>query len=61
MAILSAKGDAVEDSEEVEVLALWKALEFVIDASFLDLIVEGDNVTVMQTISSTNPNLSRWA
>lgn len=61
MAILSAKGDAVEDSEEVEVLELWKALEFVIDASFLDLIVEGDNVTVMQTISSTNPNLSRWA
>lgn len=61
MAILSAKGDAVEDSEEVEVLALWKALEFVIDAGFLDLIVEGDNVTVMQTISSTNPNLSRWA
>lgn len=61
MAILSAKGDAVEDSEEVEVLELWKALEFVIDAGFLDLIVEGDNVTVMQTISSTNPNLSRWA
>lgn len=61
MAILSAKGDAVEDSEEVEVLELWKALEFVIDAGFLDLTVEGDNVTVMQTISSTNPNLSRWA
>lgn len=61
MAILLAKGDAMEDSEEVEVLELWKALEFVIDASFLDLIVEGDNVTVMQTISSTNPNLSRWA
>lgn len=59
MATLSLKEDAVEDSEEAEVLALRKALEFVVDVGFSNFIVKGDNVTVMQTVSSTNPNLSR--
>ena len=59
MAALSAKGATVVDSEEAEVLACQKALEFAVDASFSNLIIEGDNVTVMQTISSTQPNLSQ--
>ena len=59
MAALSAKGATVMDSEEAEVLACQKALEFAVDASFSNLIIEGDNVTVMQTISSTQPNLSQ--
>ena len=59
MAALSAKGATVMDSEEAEVLVSQKALEFAVDASFSNLIIEGDNVTVMQTISSTQPNLSQ--
>ena len=34
MAALLARGEAVTDSEEVEALAFWKALEFAIDARF---------------------------
>ncbi|XP_065638358.1 uncharacterized protein LOC136071233 [Quercus suber] len=59
MAALSAKGASVVDSEEAEVLACQKALESAVDASFSNLIIEGDNVTVMQTMSSTQPNLSQ--
>ena len=55
MAELSAKDATVVDSEEAEVLACQKALEFAVDASFSNLIIEGDNVT----ISSTQPNLSQ--
>ena len=35
-----------------------KLLEFSVDAGFSDLIIEGDNVTVMKTISSAQHNLS---
>ena len=59
MAALSAKGDAVADSEGAEVLACCKALAFAVDAGFSDLIIEVDNVTVMKTISSAQHNLSR--
>ena len=59
MVALSARGEAVDDSEEAEVLACRKALEFAIDARFSELIVEGDDAIVMQVISSTHPNLSR--
>ena len=55
---LSAKGAILDDSEEVEVFACRKALEFAVDTGFSDLIIEGGNVIVMQTISSTLPNLS---
>ena len=52
MAALSTKGPAVSDSEEAEALACRKALEFAIDAGFEELVVEGDNATVMKSISS---------
>ena len=47
MATLAAKGGAVWDSEEVEVLAYCKALEFAIDAGFMEIILEGDSALVM--------------
>ena len=58
MAAMSIKGPPVADSEEAEVLACRKALEFAIDAGFTDLIIEGDNVNVMRSISSHVPWLS---
>ena len=51
MAAVSAKGGAMRDSEELEVMAYRKALEFAIDAGFMEVILEGDNALVMKTIS----------
>ena len=59
MAPLAAKGGAVWDSEEVEVFACRKALEFAIDAGFMEIILEGDSKLVMQTVSQAQPNLYR--
>ena len=52
MASMSAKGPAVVDSKEVEVLAFRKAVEFAVDLGFYSLIIKGDNNTVMNSISS---------
>ena len=51
MAAVSAKGGAMRDSEELEVMAYRKALEFAIDVGFMEVILEGDNALVMKTIS----------
>ena len=59
MAAFDAKGGAVRDSEEVEVMACRKALDFAIDAGFMEIILEGDNALVMQTVSQAQPNLLR--
>ena len=59
MAAMSAKGPPVEDSEVAEALACRKAMEFAIDAGFSELIIEGDNVAVMSSLSHGGPNLSR--
>ena len=59
MAALAAKGGVVKDSEEVEVMACRKALDFAIDAGFMEIILEGDNALVMQTVSQAQPNLLR--
>ena len=58
MATYSARGPTVVDSEETEVLACHKALEFAVDAAFFELINEGDNFIVMKAISSTRVNCS---
>ena len=50
MAALATKGSAVRDSKEVEVMACRKALEFAIDAGFMEIILEGDSALVMQTV-----------
>ena len=47
MAALAAKGGAVRDSEDVEVMACYKALKFAIDAGFMEIILEGDRALVM--------------
>ena len=48
----------MRDSEEVEVMACRKALEFAIDAGFMEIIPEGDNAMVMKTISQAQSDLS---
>ena len=58
MATLSTRGEAVADSEEAEVLACRKAMEFAIDARFSELNVERDNSVVMLVVSFTTPNWS---
>ena len=58
MIAISSKGPAVTDSEEVEVLACRKALEFAVDAGFSELVIEGDNISVMKSIASPWANLS---
>ena len=58
MATLSSKGGDVQDSEEAEVLVCRKALEFIMDACFSNLIVEGDNTIVMNSITSAQSDLS---
>ena len=55
---MTAKGPSVSNSEEVEVLASRKALEFAVDSGFVELIMEGDNATVMQTIACSQATLS---
>ena len=59
MAGLSARGPSVVSSEKAEVLACRKALEFALDSGFRDLVVEGDNITVMRTMVSPRPNRSK--
>ena len=59
MAAISAKGPPVEDSEKAEMPACRKAMEFAIDASFSELLIEGDNVAMISSLSHGGPNLSR--
>lgn len=59
MAALLVKGEDVDYNEKAEVLACQRALEFAVDTGFSELIVEGNNTTVMQAVSSTHPKLSR--
>ena len=58
MANISAKGGAVRDSEKVEVLACRKALEFAIDAGFMEVILEGDNARVLKTVAQAQLDLA---
>ena len=56
---LAARGPPISNSEEAEVLVCRKALEFAVGARFAELILEGDNESVIQTISRSQPNSSR--
>ncbi|KAL0010800.1 hypothetical protein SO802_005908 [Lithocarpus litseifolius] len=58
MAAMSARGPTVHCSEEGELLACRKAIEFGIDAGFSKLVIEGDNVNVIKAISSQTASLS---
>ena len=59
MATLAAKGPPVHDSEEAKVLPCRKALEFIVDASFAEMVLEGDNITVMRNLEASRDTLSR--
>ena len=59
MVAMSTKGPPVGDNKEAEILACRKVTEFVIDASFTDLVIEGDNTAVMSSISSLGADQSR--
>ena len=59
MVAIAVRGGAVRDSEEVEVMACCKALEFAIDAGFTEIILGGDNAMVLKMISQAQPDLSR--
>ena len=53
MAAMTASGSKVSSSEEAELLACRRSIEFVVDVGFTKLIIEGDYVNVMQAISSS--------
>ena len=59
MATLSTKESFAQDSEEAETLACRNALEFAIDVGISDLIIEGDNVSVMRVVASNCMDGSR--
>ena len=51
-------GPPVSSSEEAELLACRKAVEFATDAGFSELVIEGDNSNVMRALSSSLADLS---
>ena len=53
MAAMTAGGPPVSSSEEAELLACRKAVEFATDAGFTELVIEGDNSNVMKALSSS--------
>ena len=60
MAAMSAKGEYVHNSDEAEVLACCKALEFAMEAGFSNLVIEGDNSNVMKALSAHAVNNSLY-
>ena len=60
MAAMSAKGKYVHNSNEAEVLACRKALEFAMEAGFSNLVIEGDNSNVMRSLLASAVNNSLY-
>ena len=58
MATMVAKGPKVFCSEEVELLACRKAIEFAVDVGFSELVIEGDNSSAMKAISTLKDDRS---
>ena len=54
MAVMSAGGPQVSGTEEAELLACRKAVEFATDDGFSELVIEGDNSNVMKALSSSS-------
>ena len=57
MAAMVAKGPEVFCSEEAELLACRKAIEFAVDAGFSELVIEGDNSS---TFNAENWSFIAW-
>jgi len=53
IAALLAKGPPVANSEEAEVLACRRALEFAVEAGFQEVVVEADSVTIIRGLTAT--------
>ena len=53
MAAMSARGPQVGESAVVEIIACRRALEFAGEAGFTDLVVEGDNLSVMKSLAAS--------
>ena len=58
MAAMAAKGPKVSSSEEAELLACQKSIEFAVDVGFSELVIEGDNSSVMKAILAMQEDLS---
>ena len=58
MAAMTTPGPMVRTSDEAELLACRRAIEFAVDVGFSRLIVEGDNINVIHAISSSVENTS---
>ena len=58
MAAMSARGPHVVDSAVAEVIACRRALEFACEAGFIDLVVEGDNLNVMKSLTASEADHS---
>nr|XP_023887750.1 uncharacterized protein LOC111999867 [Quercus suber] len=56
MAAMSVGGPKVSTSDEAELLACRRAIEFAVDAGFSRLFIEGDSSKVIQSISSSLEN-----
>ena len=58
MTAMTASGPKVRISDEAELLACQRAIEFVVDAGFSRMIIEGDNINIIHAISSSVENIS---
>ena len=47
------------NSDEVEILACRKAIEFAMEAGFTDLVIKGENTNVMKAITDYGYHVSR--
>ena len=52
MAAMSARGPQVVNSAVEEIIACRRALEFASEVGFTDLVVEGDNLSVMKSLAA---------
>lgn len=59
MAALSVRGCPALDSDENETMACCKAILFVMDVVFWEVVIEGDNVDVMRSLYSPERHSSR--
>ena len=55
---MSIKGPSVSCSEKAKELACRKAIEFAVESSFIDMIIEGDNAAVMKVVESSSGDFS---
>ena len=55
---MSIKGPSVSSGEEAEALACRKAIEFAMEAGFLKLIIEADNIAVMKVVAGSSGGYS---